>query len=817
MKRLRYLVTAAAAGAFWALACSSDQHPTTPEHVHSTATIALSQSAVNLAAGEHVTLSALPKCSCGETVNSAITWSTSDASVATVAAGEVVGVAYGSATITAAADGKSATATVQVAPSGTVIGAAGGVVTSADGNLVLEIPAGALDANTDITITPLDDAAFNGDPSFLAGTGYDIQPAGVTLHAQVQLRLRFDPAHLPAGVFQEQLRIRERDRVQQQWRDCDHLGLQGEAVMANVSRFGAFGLVVQAPQGTMVGPAGATVVSADGNLQLVIPEGALESAIDIVVTKVEDAEFSGDQNYVPGTAYTVEPAGTTLNKPAGLSITYDPAKVPAGMDVTQLRLQRRDRVQNQWQDCDHTGIAAHTVGANVTGFSTFAITGKPASGGGGGGGGGSSASVAWVTVSPSVVNVDEGDVVQLTATVLDSASNVLSVPVTWSVTNPAVATVSSTGLLTAVTNGSTSVTASAGGKTGGSSVNVTKKVSSITITGTTSVQVGSTTQLTATAYTSTGDPVAVTFTWASDNAAVATVDASGLVTGVSAGTTNISASAKNVTGTTVVTVTTTPGGGGGGGGGETTTTGNNMSWPVVFADGIGTSGVAVATDPGVRPTTAETAASAELAAIPFASPSAPFFWTGNAVDGTGYYLQGTANAWRAQLIDGTGQGKFDAEAYWGDNLSGSASLKAGHPIRIEVALSATGVGRLQGYNMPYVANASSPDEVQGTDGTLSDYVPLLYTVGPTLVVEQLSGPGGSVTATVSSGAISAEMNVAGRLVYGGQFKPTDAGTYRLRFILAGGANAQITSVGNTTGTAHVVSATETAIEIQVTP
>lgn len=817
MKRLKLLVVAAVAGAFWAQACSSD-HPTTPpQHEHATATVALSQTAVNLATGEHVTLSAQPKCSCGEVMSSPVTWTSNAPAIASVsAAGEVIGVSFGSATITAAADGKSATAAVQVAPLGTVVGASGGVVTSADGNVVLEIPAGALDANTDITITPVADAAFGGDPTFLAGSGYEIKPAGVTLHLQVRLRLRFDPAHLPQGVLQDQLRIRERDRVQNQWRDCDQQGLQGQAVMANISNFGTFGIMVQATQGTMVGALGGTVTSDDGNFELVIPAGALATATDIVITKVSDSEFNGDANYVSGTAYKVEPEGTTLSKPGTVVIKYNSSNVPSWMDATQLRIQRRDRIQNQWQDCDHTGIQANRIGANITGFSTFAITGRASNTGGGGGGGGASASVASVTVTPSTVNLDEGDVLQLTAVVYDSANNVLTVPVTWSVTNPSVATVSSTGLLTAVTNGSTSVTASAGGKSGGSSVNVTKKIATITITGSTTVQVGATTQLTATAYSSTGDVVSVTFTWASANTAVATVSSTGLVTGVTAGTSAITASAKGVTGTITVTVSTTPGGGGGGGG-ETETTGNNMSWPVVFSDGIGVTGLAVATDPGVRPTSAETAAAAELAAIPFASPSAVFWYSGNAVDATGYYLQATANTWRAQLIDGTGQAKYDASAYWGDNLSGSASLKVGHPIRIEVALSATGVGTLQGYNMPYVANPSSPDEIQGTDGTLGDFVPLIYTIGPTLVVEQLSGPGGSVIATVSSGAIGAEMNVGGRLVYGGQFKPSVAGTYRLRFILASGANTQITAVGNATGTAVVVSSTETAIEIQVTP
>jgi uncharacterized protein YjdB len=811
MRNLRLLFVAAVAGVFLAVGCH-DNHPTTAQHVHATATVALSQTAVTLKAGEHAALSAQPKCSCGEVMPSTVTWASSNTAVATVdATGDVVAVSFGSATITASADGKSGAATVTVEPTGTVVTSLGGSVASSDGAVVLDVPAGALTTPTDITITPVEDATFGGDSLYLAGTGYEIKPTGLTLQQPADLRLRYNPAQLPAGVLQEQLRIRERDRQQNQWRDCDQLGLQDQHVVARIGQFGVFGLVVQLPVGKLIGPAGGTVTSADGVASLVIPEGALDAVTDIVVSKVADSEFGGDANYVSGTGYKVEPSDVTLHKPAAMTITYEPGNVPSGMDVTQLRIQQRDRTQNKWQDCDHSGIEGHAVGADITSFATFAVTGKS----GGNNGGGGSAGVWSVSISPSFVNLSAGDAIQLTATVLDSAGNTLDVPVTWSVTNPAVASVSSTGVLTAVTNGSTSVTASAGGKQGGSTVNVSTKITTITVTGDNTITVGATSQLTAKATSSTGEVVAATFTWTSSDPAVATVDANGLVTGVAGGTSDITAASKNVSGFLTVTVSTT--GGGGGGGGDTETSGNNLSWPVVFVNGTGVTGLAVSADPGVRPIAAETAAAAELAAIPFASPSAAFWYTGNATDASGYYLQGTANTWRPQIIDGTGQPSYDAQAYWGDNLSGSASLKAGHPIRIEVALSATGVGTLQGYNMPYVVNASSPDEIQGTDGTLGDYVPLIFAPGATLIVEQLSGPGGTVVSTVSNGAIGSEVNVAGRLVYGGQFKPTVAGTYRLRFIIPGTSNCAITSVGNTTGTATVVSAVETAIEIQVTP
>jgi hypothetical protein len=70
-----------------------------------------------------------------------------------------------------------------------------------------------------------------------------------------------------------------------------------------------------------------------------------------------------------------------------------------------------------------------------------------------------------------------------------------------------------------------------------------------------SVAVGGTVQLTATA---SPKKTASSFAWSSSDGAVATVSASGLVTGVAAGTATIRASAGGVTGSATVTVTTSP-------------------------------------------------------------------------------------------------------------------------------------------------------------------------------------------------------------------------------------------------------------------
>jgi hypothetical protein len=81
-------------------------------------------------------------------------------------------------------------------------------------------------------------------------------------------------------------------------------------------------------------------------------------------------------------------------------------------------------------------------------------------------------------------------------------------------------------------------------------------VKAVTVTpSSATIAVNGTVQLTATA---SPPKSASSFTWTSSNTAVATVSASGLVTGVGGGTATIGASAGGVTGTATVTVTTTP-------------------------------------------------------------------------------------------------------------------------------------------------------------------------------------------------------------------------------------------------------------------
>src|SRR5207247_4474848 len=133
--------------------------------------------------------------------------------------------------------------------------------------------------------------------------------------------------------------------------------------------------------------------------------------------------------------------------------------------------------------------------------------------------------------------------------------------VTWSSSNPAVATVSNSGLVSGVTPGTATITATSEGKSGTSTITVTPvPVASVEVTpATASVQAGQTVQLTATPRDAGGTPLSGrTVTWSSSTPAVATVSSSGLVSGVTPGSATITATSEGKSGTSSVTVTNVP-------------------------------------------------------------------------------------------------------------------------------------------------------------------------------------------------------------------------------------------------------------------
>ena len=203
------------------------------------------------------------------------------------------------------------------------------------------------------------------------------------------------------------------------------------------------------------------------------------------------------------------------------------------------------------------GASSATVTAtssSVTGSATVNITPAPSV-------------LTTVTIAPGTATINVGSTQQMTATKRDQCNVIISAPTTWASSNSA-ATVSVSGLVSGVFQGTTNITATAGGVTSpAATVNVNdvppppNAVASIQVTppSSTIIATTQTVQLLATAFNATGQVVPATMTWSSSSPGIATVDQTGVVSGVSSsGTVQIVASTETegVNGTTV-TVTST--------------------------------------------------------------------------------------------------------------------------------------------------------------------------------------------------------------------------------------------------------------------
>ena len=153
-----------------------------------------------------------------------------------------------------------------------------------------------------------------------------------------------------------------------------------------------------------------------------------------------------------------------------------------------------------------------------------------------------------IAVTPATPSVAKGLTQQLTATgtFSDTSTADLTGSVTWTSSTPSVATLNAAGLAQSVAVGSTTITATSGSVSGSATLTVTAAVLESFVIAPSSPRsgIGLTRQLTATGTYSDGTTANVTSlaNWTSSAPTVATVGGqTGLTTGVSLGSTNISA------------------------------------------------------------------------------------------------------------------------------------------------------------------------------------------------------------------------------------------------------------------------------------
>lgn len=165
-----------------------------------------------------------------------------------------------------------------------------------------------------------------------------------------------------------------------------------------------------------------------------------------------------------------------------------------------------------------------------------------------------------ILLRPSMTTLRAGETLQMMATPLDALGNPLEGrALTWSTTNMSVLQVDQAGLVTAVGPGLARVRVAAEGESAEASIEVVYAVDNVEVTpAMPSVIVGETVQLDAKAYAMNGAEVFRPTTWSSGDPTLATVDMSGLVTGVAPGTVTITATSEGVDGVASVEVLPRP-------------------------------------------------------------------------------------------------------------------------------------------------------------------------------------------------------------------------------------------------------------------
>ncbi len=215
--------------------------------------------------------------------------------------------------------------------------------------------------------------------------------------------------------------------------------------------------------------------------------------------------------------------------------------------MTPLRTRRMHGIPTRWSR-RFVGCVASALLLVVQGCSATDVTEAP--------------TVASVNLTPPTASVEAGRTLALVARATDASGLlILDRPVRWSSSNPSVATVSTAGVVSAVSAGEARIAASVDGQSALADITVTaREVASVQVIPVAiSVRVDRTAPLEARALDADGATLTGrVIVWSSSNPTVATISAQGVVTARAPGAATITASSENRSGQAAVTVTPAP-------------------------------------------------------------------------------------------------------------------------------------------------------------------------------------------------------------------------------------------------------------------
>ncbi len=303
----------------------------------------------------------------------------------------------------------------------------------------------------------------------------------------------------------------------------------------------------RAPLGILVGLAGVILGAASCGVtteHITHLDVKVSWAPSIVLDQIRFEVLDGAMTVVPG-ATLPQPAGNVLTSGQRVAILLSDGEVGKSLLVRTTGVFQGKDVQ--WGDVSVTPVLRSGVPAVIT------LSHSP------------TAVLSSIAVTGANMVLAEGATAQLTAigAFSDGTSTDITTTVSWTSSMPAIASVGnaapSQGLVTALSEGSSTITCALGGVTGTVKVSVSAaKLQSITVTPANPlVATGATLALMATGNYSDGTMPDLTssVTWATSDSSVATVDPDGTLHGLMSGSVIVTATLNNINGTDIVAVT----------------------------------------------------------------------------------------------------------------------------------------------------------------------------------------------------------------------------------------------------------------------
>jgi uncharacterized protein YjdB len=548
------------------LSCGGGNTPPAPVPLTS---LTLNRNTMTLAK-ESETGTLFPAFSPHNATNKGVTWSSSDTSIATVSGGTVKGVAVGSATIKATSQdgGKIAECLVEVVAA--PIPAIGAYLSKNElyiteggfGSLALNfIPSTATNQNVKWKSDNSAVAVVDEKTGFVTARGKGTANISAEILATIETPAigamygsasdgqppspATRSAMLTVGARSDEAAVTRVDMDPKElYLSVDGTGILNPTVLPANANNANISFSSNAPDVASVSSIG--LVTAKGPGRAVITVTTEDGGrTDVCIVNVTDAK--------------VNPTGVSLNKTATelydmgeterLIATVSPANATDkslywySSDESIVSVDMNGTVQARGEGTAVV-IAETQVGGKRSAPCSVKVTIT-----------GSSVPVTGVTLNKTTATLSIGGTDILTATVQPSSAT--NKKVTWSSSDTTKATVSD-GTVTGVAAGSATITATTvdGKKTATCVVTVTNTVAvtGVTLNKTTaSIAVGETETLTPTIAPENATNKKVT--WASSNEAIATVDANGKVTGVAAGSANITVTTEDSSKTATCAVT----------------------------------------------------------------------------------------------------------------------------------------------------------------------------------------------------------------------------------------------------------------------